>query len=173
MEEINKKDSSGLTLTQMAWVVEDVEKAKTFFQQMLGVSRFSPTGTTRLEEYDGTYYGEPSHAENLVAMAYSGETFIELIQPISGKSIFKDYIDKNPTGGLQHMAYSTPIVNLDNVISAFENKGFTVISSFDTPIAKIVFFDTRKEIGVFTEIMGITEEGEKTIQEMKIGMSQQ
>jgi methylmalonyl-CoA/ethylmalonyl-CoA epimerase len=100
-------------------------------------------------------------------MAYSGGTFIELIQPISGNSIFQDYIDNNPTGGVQHIAYSTPITNLDKVISEFENKGFSVVSSFDTPIAKIVFFDTRKEIGVFTEIMGITKEGETAVQNMK------
>jgi hypothetical protein len=173
MDKTNKKDTSGLTPTQIAWVVKDVEKAKTFFQEMLGVKQFSPTITTRLKEYDGTYYGKPSKAENLVTMTYSGGTFIELIQPISGESIFKDYIDNNPTGGIQHIAYSTPITNLDEVISEFENKGFTVISSFDTPIAKIVFFDTRKEIGVFTEIMGITKEGEKAVQDMKIGMSQQ
>lgn len=173
MDETIKKDTSGLTPAQIAWVVKDVEKAKTFFQEMLGVNKFSPTFTTRLKEYEGTYYGEPSNAENLVSMVYSGGTFIELIQPISGKSIFKDYIDNNPTGGVQHIAYSTPIANLDKVISDFENKGFTVISSFDTPIAKIVFFDTRQEIGVFTEIMGITKEGEKAVQEMKIAMSQQ
>jgi methylmalonyl-CoA/ethylmalonyl-CoA epimerase len=106
-------------------------------------------------------------------MTYSGGTFIEIIQPISGKSIFKDYIDNNPAGGVQHIAYSTPITNLDNVIAEFANKGFTVVSSFDTPIAKIVFFDTRKEIGVFTEIMGITKEGEKAVEEMKIGLGQQ
>jgi methylmalonyl-CoA/ethylmalonyl-CoA epimerase len=47
-----------------------------------------------------------------------------------------------------------------------------VVSSFDTPIAKIIFFDTREEIGIFTEIMGITKNGEKAIQEMKIGMAQ-
>jgi len=58
---------------------------------MLGATNFSLIVTTRLKEYKGTYYGEPSNAENLVAMAYSGGTFIELIQPISGKSIFKDY----------------------------------------------------------------------------------
>ena len=70
-------------------------------------------------------------------------------------------------------AYSTPIANLDKVISAFENKGFTVVSSFDTPIAKIVFFDTREEIGVFMEIMGITREGEIAVQEMRIGLGQE
>ena len=60
-------------------------------------------------------------------------------------------------------AYSTPIANLDKVISAFENKGFTVVSSFDT----------REEIGVFTEIMGITREGEIAVQEMRIGLGQE
>ena len=144
---------------------------KFFFQEMLGVSGFSPTTTTHLNEYGGTHYGESSNAENLVAMVYSGGTFIELIQPISGKSIFKDYIDNNPVGGVHHIAYSILIANLDKVIRAFENKGFNVISSFDTPIAKIVFFDTQKEVGVFTEIMGITKEGEKAVQEMKTGMS--
>ncbi len=149
--------------------MKDVEASKTFFQEMLGVSNFSETVTTRLNEYDGTYYGDPSNAENLVAMAYSGGIFFELIQPVSGNSIFKDYIDNNPAGGVQHIAYSTGIANLDKVISDFESKGFSVISSFDTPIAKIIFFDTRKEIGVFTEIMGITEEGEKAVQKMKSG----
>jgi len=160
-----------LGFAQIAWIVKDVETAKTFFQEMLGDGNFSQTVTTRLNEYDGTYYGEPSDAENLVTMAYSGGLFIELIQPLSGESIFKDYIDQNPAGGVQHIAYSTPVTNLDKVISAFEHKGFSVISSFDTPIAKIVFFDTRKEIGVFTEIMGITKEGETAVQKMKNGMA--
>ena len=173
MDKINKKSTLGLTPTQIAWVVKDVEKSKTFFQEMFGVTNFSPTGTTRLQDYAGTYYGQQADAENLVAMTYSGGTFIEIIQPISGKSIFKNYIDNNPTGGVQHIAYSTPLANLDNVISDFERKGFIVVSSFDTPIAKIVFFDTREEIGVFTEIMGITKEGEKAVEEMKIGLGQQ
>jgi len=173
MDKANKKDTYELAPTQIAWVVKDVEKSKTFFQKMFGVKNFSPTGTTRLQDYDGTYYGQPADAENLVTMTYSGGTFIEIIQPISGKSIFKDYIDNNPTGGIQHIAYSTPITNVDNVISEVENKGCKVVSSFDTPIAKIVFFDTREEIGVFTEIMGITKEGEKAVQEMKVGLGQQ
>ncbi|MNJ02362.1 hypothetical protein D3C73_1622990 [compost metagenome] len=46
-------------------------------------------------------------------------------------------------------------------------KGFHVVTSVNHPIAKIVFFDTSKDTGVFTEIMGITEEGEKAVQKMK------
>ena len=173
MNNQDKTNIGGLKPSQIAWVVNDLEKTKKFFQEMFGVKNFMSTGTTRLQDYDGTYYGELVDAENLVTMTYSGGTFIEIIQPISGKSIFKDYIDNNPTGGIQHIAYSTPIANLDNIISEFENKGFKVVSSFDTPIAKIVFFDTREEIGIFTEIMGITKEGEEAVQEMKIGFGRQ
>src|SRR4030095_10518481 len=96
-------------------------------------------------------------------------TFIELIQPLSGPSVFKDYIDKNPAGGVQHFAYRVPVADLDKAISGFSDKGFPVISSYDTPIAKIVFFDTSKEIGVMTEIMGITKEGEEVVEKMKSG----
>ena len=161
----------GLKLAQIAWVVKDIETTLRFFQDVMGINNFSKVDTIRVKEFGATWYGKPSNAESLVAMAYTGETFIELIQPVSGNSIFQDYIDKNPAGGIQHIAYSIPVAKLDKVISEFTNKGFPVISSFDHPVAKIVFFDTTKEIGVMTEIMGITEEGEAQVEKMKNQMS--
>jgi hypothetical protein len=53
------------------------------------------------------------------------------------------------------------------VVSELVSKGYPVITTVSHPIAKIVFFDTYKQIGVVTEIMGITEEGEKAVQKMK------
>ena len=161
------KNFLGLNLAQIAWVVKDIKTVKGFFQDVMGISNFSKVETIRVKEFEATYYGKPSNAESLVAMAYSGGIFIELIQPVSGNSIFQDYIDKNPAGGIQHFAYSTPVDKLNKIISEFSDKGFPVISSFDHPIAKIVFFDTTKEIGVMTEIMGITKEGEEQVQKMK------
>ena len=167
METTSAKTSLGLNLAQIAWVVKDIKTVKAFFQDVMGISNFSEVQTIRVKEFEGTYYGKPSNAENLVSQAYSGGIFIELIQPISGNSIFKDYLDKNPAGGVQHFAYSIPVAKLDKVISEFADKGFPVISSFNHPIAKIVFFDTYKEIGVMTEIMGITKEGEEQVEKMK------
>ena len=157
----------GLNLTQIAWVVKDIEATLRFFRDVMGINNFSKVDTIRVKEFGATYYGKPSNAESLVALAYSGGIFIELIQPVSGNSIFQDYIDKNPAGGMQHIAYSISVDKLNKIISEFSDKGFPVISTFDHPIAKIVFFDTCKEIGVMTEIMGITEEGEKAVQQMK------
>ncbi len=167
MDAILTKTSLDLKFTQIAWVVNDIKVAEKFFRATMGLSNLSKVETIRAKEFEATYYGKPSDAESFVSIAYSGGTFIELIQPLSGNSIFQDYLDKNPAGGIQHIAYSTPVAKLDKVISEFSDKGFPVISSFNHPIAKIVFFDTYKEIGVMTEIMGITEEGEKAVQKMK------
>ena len=169
MDTIAKKTSIGSNFAQIAWVVNDIVVAERFFREAMGIGNFSKAEIIRLKEFEATYYGEPCDGESLVSIAYSGGTFIELIQPLSGRSIFQDYIDKNPAGGVHHIAYSIPVANLDKVISEMANKGTPVITSVNHPIATIVFFDTSKDIGVFTEVMGITEEGEKAVQKMKTG----
>jgi len=140
MESISAITSARLTLVQIAWVVKDISVAKRFFQDVTGISNFSNEEIIRASEFEATYYGKPSDAESLVAMAYSGGTFIELIQPISGNSIFHDYLEKNPAGGIQHIAFSLPVTNLEKIISEFADKGFPVISRFNHLIAEIVFF---------------------------------
>jgi predicted mannosyl-3-phosphoglycerate phosphatase (HAD superfamily) len=169
MDTTATNSSSDLNFTQIAWVVKDIKATERMFRETMGISNFSEAEIIRLAEFEGTHYGAPSDAESLVTMAYTGETFIELIQPLSGSSIFQDYLDKNPSGGVHHIAYSIPVAKLDKIVSEMADKGFQIITSVNHPIARIVFFDTSKDTGVFTEIMGITEEGEKAVQMMKSG----
>jgi methylmalonyl-CoA/ethylmalonyl-CoA epimerase len=160
-------NSFGAELTQVAWVVKDIKAAEKFFRDVFHITNFSKPEIIRLAEFESTYYGERCDGESLVSMAYTGETFIELIQPLSGRSIFQDYIDKNPSGGIQHIAHSIPVDDLDKAISEMIDKGYRLVTSVNHPIARIVFFDTNKDIGVFTEIMGITKEGEIAVRQMK------
>lgn len=166
---IKTKTSSDLKLTQTAWVVKDIVVAERFFKDILGISGFGKPMTIRAQDFEATYYGKRADAESLVSMAYSGGTFIEIIQPISGQSVFQDYLDKNPAGGLQHIAYSIPLADFDKVVSEFADKGYPTVATYNTPIARIVFFDTCKDIGIMTELMGITEEGEEQVEKMKGG----
>ena len=167
MNTIPTKTSFDLKLAQIAWVVKDIKVAEDFFKDTLGLSGFGNRALIRAQDFKATYYGKPADAESLVCMAYSGGTFIEIIQPLSGQSVFQDFLDKNPSGGLQHIAYSMPVADFDKVISEFTDKVYPLVATYDTPIAKIVFFDTRKEIGIMTELMGITKEGEEQIEKMK------
>jgi methylmalonyl-CoA/ethylmalonyl-CoA epimerase len=155
--------------TQIAYVVKDIKDAIRFFQDIIGIANFSSVIPIHACEVHGTYYSKPSDAEWLVSVAYSGGSFIELIQPVFGRSIFQDYLDKNPAGGVQHMAFTVPIADIDKVVSKLTNEGFSIITSVKMSVADIVFFDTYKEIGVITEIMGITEEGVKFVEKLKRG----
>jgi methylmalonyl-CoA/ethylmalonyl-CoA epimerase len=158
-----------VSFSQIAYVVKDINEAVTFFRETMGIGNFSSVIIIRASELEGTYYGEPSDAEWLVSVAYSGGAFIELIQPVLGRSIFQDYLDKNPAGGVQHMAFTVPISDIDKVISSLTNKGFPIITSVKMPVANIFFFDTYKEIGAVTEVMGITDEGWKFVEKLKKG----
>jgi methylmalonyl-CoA/ethylmalonyl-CoA epimerase len=117
METADAKTYFGSHFTQAAWVGKEIKTAKRFFHGVMGISNFGKVETIRAKEFEGTYYGKPSNAQSFVASAYSGGTFIELIQPISGDSIFQDYLDKNPEGGIQHVAYNMPVAKLEKVIS--------------------------------------------------------
>jgi hypothetical protein len=169
METVAAKTFFGAQLAQVAWVVKDITTAEKFFKDVLGIHNFGKVITIRAKEINGTYYGEPSDAEWLVSAAYSGGTFIELIQPVSGNSIFQDYLDKNPAGGLQHIAYNMTIAELDIAIAELTSKGYPLITSVSMPIARIVFFDTYNHIGVVTELIGLTEAGIQAVEKMKQG----
>ena len=69
MDTTMTKTSLGLNFAQIAWVVKDIETTLRFFQEVLGI-KFSKVDTIRVKEFGATYYGEPSNAESLVAMAY-------------------------------------------------------------------------------------------------------
>jgi methylmalonyl-CoA/ethylmalonyl-CoA epimerase len=169
MEVNTAKTSFAVELTQVAWVVKDITIAENLFKTLFGVNNFGSPVTIRSQEFEGTYFGKPSDAEWLVSIAYSGGSFIELIQPLSGQSIFQDYLDKNPAGGVQHIAYTMPFTELDEAITELTEKGYPVITSLNMPVAKIVFVDTYKDLGVVTELMGLAEAGLAFVEKLKTG----
>ena len=106
-------------------------------------------------------------SDGLRTQTYNGGSFIKLIQPLSGQSVFHDYLAKNPAGGVQHLAFQLPVSGFEHVVNDLIQQGYSLIGEVDHPIARMKFFDTYKTMGVATEIMGITPEGRKAIDKMK------
>ncbi|MEO5997529.1 MAG: VOC family protein [Chitinophagaceae bacterium] len=159
--------SIGSHFAQIAWVVNDIQSAEKFFREVIGIPGFVKMENLHAENIEGTYYGKPGDYSFHLYLAYSGETLLELIQPVSGQSIFRDYLEKNPQGGVQHIAYMVPVSELSGAVADLTNKGYQVIQSLTLPVAQVVFFDTQKDIGVVTEIIGITEAGIEFLSQLK------
>jgi methylmalonyl-CoA/ethylmalonyl-CoA epimerase len=160
----------GLQFAQIAWVVNDIEATEKYFREVTGVPRFVRMENLRAEDLAGTYYGEPGQYTFHLSMAPVGEILLELIQPVSGKSIYRDFLDQHPTGGVQHIAYIVPEADLDQALAEFGDKGYSVVQTLALPIARVAYFDTSREIGVMTELVGVTAAGMAWVQQMKEGV---
>ncbi|XZF14773.1 VOC family protein [Chitinophagaceae bacterium MMS25-I14] len=152
---------------QIGWVVPDIHAAIKFLTGTLGIAGFPPPEHIRAQDLDMTYYGEVVPAEWLTTQTYNGGTFIELVQPLSGRSMFHDYLARYPAGGTQHLAFRLPVSDFEQVTGNMRAQGYAVISEVDHPIARMAFFDTYETLGVVTEIMGITPEGWTAIEQMQ------
>jgi methylmalonyl-CoA/ethylmalonyl-CoA epimerase len=160
---------AGLELAQIGWVVPDINAAVKFLAGALGVAGFPQPEHIRAQDLGMTYYGQAVAGEWLTTQTYNGGSFIELIQPVSGQSMFHDYLAKYPAGGTQHLAFRLSVSNFDRVTSELRGQGYEIISQVDHPIARMAFFDTYQTLGVATEIMGITPEGWTAIEQMQKG----
>jgi hypothetical protein len=157
-----------LEFAQIGWVVPDITSTVNFLEKSLRISFPQPYRYSS-EELNIKYYGEVVPSDGLTTQTYSGGSFIELIQPLSGQSVFHDYLAKNPNGGVQHLAFRLPVSGFEQVVDDLIQQGYPLIGEVDHPIARMKFFDTYKTMGVATEIMGITPEGNKAIEKMKTG----
>jgi methylmalonyl-CoA/ethylmalonyl-CoA epimerase len=157
---------SQLEHAQICWVIPDIEATVKFLSNSLGVA-FPKPERVRAQDLSMTYFGNIVPAEWLTTQTYNGGTFLELVQPLSGQSMFHDYLAKFPAGGIQHNAFRLPVDGFEKVTNDLREQGYAVISEVDHPIARMIFFDTYKTLGVVTEIMGITTLGWKAIEQME------
>ncbi|NIJ52733.1 VOC family protein [Dyadobacter arcticus] len=166
MDDINNT-IAGLELAQIGWVVRDIQAAVKFLSGALGVAGFPEPEHVSAQDLNMSYHGEVVPGEWLTTQTYNGGVFVELVQPLSGQSMFHDYLIKYPLGGTQHLAYRLPVDGFERVTSELREQGYKLISEVDHPIARMAFFDTYETLGVATEIMGITQEGWKAVEEME------
>lgn len=161
------KTISGLELAQICWVLPDIHASVELFGNVLGIAGFPAPNRVRAQELGMTYNGQVVEGEWLTTQTFNGSSFVELVEPVSGRSMFHDYLARYPAGGIQHVAFRLPVCDFDNVIGDLRQQGYEIISEVDHPIARMAFFDTYKALGVATEIMGITPEGWIAIEQMR------
>lgn len=131
-------------ITQVAFVVEDLEDGMDRFSNLLGIGpwdvyRFEPPALT-----DRTFRGESHEYSMRLALADVGETMLELIEPLEGPSIYTEHLAEHGEG-LHHVAcfaFEDPHA----VIESFEDAGMPVIQSGNFDGVEYWYFDTADEL---------------------------
>ena len=153
---------------QVAWVVRDIVAAERFFLETMGVSRFLHMDNLAAKDTQGTYLGKPGNWVCHLYIAYAGDTQVELIQPVSGASMFQESLEQHGDA-VQHVAYWLDDSDYDAAAAHLISSGYPEIQSFRLPVARVGYFDTRRAIGVVTEIVGANKDGHAFRRSLKAG----
>ena len=80
-----------------------------------------------------------------------GNTMIELFEPLDDKSIYSEFLEMNPEGGIHHVGIM--VENIDEELRKWDSKGIKRIISGVLPTNRFVYYDTREMFGYVTELL--------------------
>lgn len=110
------------------------------------VYTFSPENTE-----DMRYRGEPAEFTIKVCFARCGNVIWELMQPLSGPTIFGEFLQKHGEG-VQHIAFDCGDIPLDDRLREFKKRGFVPVQSGNwMGKNRFVFFGTDDATGAVFE----------------------
>lgn len=105
-------------------VVKDVEKAVEYYES-LGIGPFETIGASIEKRVRGKVV-DPSSIKLKVRTARMGPVNLELLQPVEGESVWKEFLETRGEG-IQHIAYK--VDSIDSEMEMLLNKGFMVLYS--------------------------------------------
>jgi len=148
MEKIGKEKSPFSTFDHMGVVVRDMDKAIEYYQS-LGIGPFEPVTTAVAEK---KLRGKPADDVKFeLRVARIGQIRLELIQPVEGESLHKEFLE-NKGEGINHLCFS--VDDIDKEAAKLVKKGFKVIASRKfVNGGGNVYFDTGKVGGVLLELL--------------------
>ncbi len=169
MEQSSPLSLVGRSLEQVAFVVRDLGAAQRFFSQSMGIPRFYVIENFGSRATDKTFRGRPAEHNFTIAIAYSGNTQIELIQHLSGDTCYKEFLERRGEG-MQHLGFF-----LDDreqhqgVLAEFRKKGFSVLQSGRFGDGLYTYFDTESAIGAVMEIVYLDQRSKELMARVKRG----
>ncbi|BBH18057.1 hypothetical protein Back2_23440 [Nocardioides baekrokdamisoli] len=91
-------------MTQLAWVVEDIEMAEKELATGLAGVRWTRLESVHFGPEGSTYRGAPADFVAHISLGYVGELQLELIQPVRGESIYSEFLFEHGPG-LHHACW--------------------------------------------------------------------
>ena len=136
------------TVRQVAYVVRDIDAALKYWVDVLKVGPFFLYEHCPLENQ--RYLGQPANTDVTLALGNSGDVQIELIfQHDDTPSVYKEFLDAGRVG-VHHFG----LMPEDYKATYAQYKALGYAAAFECTVAgaELVYFDTVKAIGHYTEL---------------------
>jgi methylmalonyl-CoA/ethylmalonyl-CoA epimerase len=159
----------GGSLAQVAFVVKDLAAGMEFFGSTMGVARFHVIEDFGLKARDKTFRGRAAEQNFKLALAYSGDTQIELIQHLSGETCYKDHLERKGEG-LHHLGFFLyDPQEYQRALDSLGGGGYSPLMSGRFGTTRYTYFDTEAAIGSIMEIVYLDSGGRDFMAKIKSG----
>ena len=138
------------TVTQVAIVVKDIDKASKAWAHALGVEVPVSSIAEGHSSRPTLYKGSPTDAKAKLAFLEMDNLQIELIQPLGGQSTWQDYMDRNGEG-IHHIAFQ--VKDIDGMEKKFMVNGNPTIQRGGWDGGAYSYIDASTDLGCILEIL--------------------
>ncbi|HEB31856.1 MAG TPA: hypothetical protein ENI15_13440 [Spirochaetes bacterium] len=113
-------------INQIAIVVNDLEMVARNYWNILGIGPWEVYNWEEPLVYNRRYHGKPAWVREKIALAQVGGVQLELVQPVDGPSVYRDWLEEHGEG-LHHMNFF--VDDWDGTVEHLTNWGFSSIQS--------------------------------------------
>jgi catechol 2,3-dioxygenase-like lactoylglutathione lyase family enzyme len=145
----------GRQFDQVCFVVDDLEQAVRFWRETSGVQNWAMAIDLAKFQTEKEIWGRPGNFQYSCAYGLAGNTIIELARYDGGG----ECVYANRPAGPHHIGFRMKDrEEYDRAVADYEESGFerAMGAYFQTPdgtgACRWVYFDTRKQLGCFTEL---------------------
>jgi hypothetical protein len=141
------------TPVQIAWVTPDLDVTEPALTALLGVRKWIRLPGIHFAPDTCTYRGRPADFVADISLSYAGDTQLELIAPVSGQSIYTEFLDRAGSG-LHHVC-----IEVDDIDRAIAERDAEVVQRGVMPGGMEFAYLSAEAAGVpYLEIAHISEE---------------
>lgn len=137
-------------MDQISFVVADVEEAVSRYTAMFG----GPFDVMDVP-MEVVYRGEPTSVELRLAFCGAGPVEVELVQPLSGDSPAREFLESHGEG-LHHVRF--PVSDMESARAEMEAEGFETIFSGGSHGVSFAYLEAPLLGGMVVELLSMPEQ---------------
>jgi methylmalonyl-CoA/ethylmalonyl-CoA epimerase len=144
-----EKEPGKRKIIQIAHVVRDIDRAMKKYHEILDIGPWSVHTFAPPALRECTFMGKPSDATWVLSLAWVGDTQFELMQPLSGESVYTHFL-KEKGEGIHHI--KEWVDDCAAAIEEYRKKGIGVIQSGKYDGDEFYYLDTEPQLGILYEL---------------------
>ncbi len=134
---------------QVAEVVRDIDQAMRRYWEVLRIGPWDVYTFAPPAVRESTVRGKPPDHAYLLAVTWRGDMQLELMQPLRGRSIYDEFLERRGEG-IHHVKLFYP--DCRAALERFRSQGIEVIQSGKFDEDEFYYLDTEKTLGVVVEV---------------------